>query len=149
MDHRRRTTRRTALFADTLEDDSSYPLLPLSSFPYRRPPFLSSARPYDSLAALLEPRFRFKRNGYPRPLGRGSSDYAEYQRRISWVLSAGQGRAVRPRELGASRRQIDIIPSFFRYGCVCYPRFIFSFFAPFFLLSLRHGGRDGHSGSDL
>lgn len=101
VDHRRRTTRRTALFADTLEDDSSVsptttPFLASSS--YRRPPFLFLA-PF-SLCSLRrfhgEPRFRFQ--AFPPRASRRRKDLQitgkEYQRRISEVLSVGQGRGL-------------------------------------------------------
>lgn len=57
MDHRRRTTRRTALFADTLEDDSSVSPTTtpfLASSCYRRPPPLFLAPLSAPSAAFME-----------------------------------------------------------------------------------------------
>ena len=117
LDHRRRTTRRTALFADTSEDDSPrrIPYYSLSRFVLLSPPsfslslFLSPSLPLSlslslsfsrSLtlhAAFMEPRFRFQTFPLAYPAKDLQITGNEYQRRISEVLSVGQGRAARPR----------------------------------------------------
>lgn len=88
LDHRRRTTRRTALFADTLEDDLEDPLLPLPL----RPLIAALLFSFSSLCRSLGTAFPIP-DVPSRPVADLQITGTEYQRRISVVLSAaGQGR---------------------------------------------------------
>lgn len=135
VDHRRRTTRRTALFADTLEDDSSVSPTTtpfLASSCYRR--LLLSF----SLCSLRrfhgEPRFRFQ--AFPPRASRQRKDLQitgkEYQRRISEVLSVGDRAGscstpehpflgpmgyIRPSAIDIIRLFRDNLPRIVRYRC--------------------------------
>ena len=95
LDHRRRTTRRTALFADTSEDDSPrrIPYYSLSRFVLLSPPsfslslFLSPSLPLSlSLSLFLSLSYSPRRfHGATIPIpdvpsrvpGEGSSDYGQ------------------------------------------------------------------------
>ena len=148
VDHRRRTTRRTALFADTLEDDSSVsptttPFLASSS--YRRPPSLLLA-PLSLLPPPLSWRATIPIPGIPSssvPAKEGSSDYGQ---RVSttdqrgFIGGTGPGPArprstpfsaqmgyIRPSAIDIIRLFRDNLPRIVRYRSFLFFSFLFFF----------------------